>query len=187
MCDYRFIFYVRVSYCVFFFFFFQAEDGIRDLTVTGVQTCALPICLLGLLQLEHLDARADAGEDAEGDGLLRIDGAAARPARDALSAEQRQGGYFEWLERRGDDEQLAARLQSIDGAGDGLAVRRRGQDQVCPSELLQAFHGGGLLRIDVLLGAQLPDELRLVRAARDGAGPEAHARGELDGEGAKAA
>src|SRR2546430_12543431 len=28
-----------------FFFFFQAEDGIRDLTVTGVQTCALPICL----------------------------------------------------------------------------------------------------------------------------------------------
>src|SRR2546430_12844049 len=29
---------IRVS-----FFFFQAEDGIRDLTVTGVQTCALPI------------------------------------------------------------------------------------------------------------------------------------------------
>src|SRR5256886_7308843 len=26
-------------------FFFQAEDGIRDLTVTGVQTCALPICI----------------------------------------------------------------------------------------------------------------------------------------------
>src|SRR5256886_7941184 len=30
------------------FFFFQAEDGIRDLTVTGVQTCALPI--LSILQ-----------------------------------------------------------------------------------------------------------------------------------------
>src|SRR6266496_5790058 len=29
---------------LFFFFFFQAEDGIRDLYVTGVQTCALPIC-----------------------------------------------------------------------------------------------------------------------------------------------
>src|SRR2546427_13044811 len=28
---------------ILFFFFFQAEDGIRDLTVTGVQTCALPI------------------------------------------------------------------------------------------------------------------------------------------------
>src|SRR6185503_12711859 len=28
---------------LFFFFFFQAEDGIRDVAVTGVQTCALPI------------------------------------------------------------------------------------------------------------------------------------------------
>src|SRR2546425_5199194 len=28
------------------FFFFQAEDGIRDKLVTGVQTCALPICRL---------------------------------------------------------------------------------------------------------------------------------------------
>src|SRR5689334_23450346 len=33
----------------FFFFFFQAEDGIRDGTVTGVQTCALPI--FGLLRV----------------------------------------------------------------------------------------------------------------------------------------
>src|SRR5207249_5564556 len=32
--------YYVVSY---FFFFFQAEDGIRDRNVTGVQTCALPI------------------------------------------------------------------------------------------------------------------------------------------------
>src|SRR2546422_6990604 len=30
------------------FFFFQAEDGIRDVAVTGVQTCALPICFLNL-------------------------------------------------------------------------------------------------------------------------------------------
>src|SRR5256885_15385454 len=29
--------------CEFLFFFFQAEDGIRDYKVTGVQTCALPI------------------------------------------------------------------------------------------------------------------------------------------------
>src|SRR5205085_8616578 len=33
-----------IFFVFFFFFFFQAEDGIRDLTVTGVQTCALPIC-----------------------------------------------------------------------------------------------------------------------------------------------
>src|SRR5438094_9261328 len=31
------------SFVYVFFFFFQAEDGIRDRTVTGVQTCALPI------------------------------------------------------------------------------------------------------------------------------------------------
>src|SRR5690606_40270390 len=30
---------------VLLWFFFQAEDGIRDFHVTGVQTCALPICL----------------------------------------------------------------------------------------------------------------------------------------------
>src|SRR5207302_8222011 len=33
----------------FFFFFFQAEDGIRDFHVTGVQTCALPIFLALIL------------------------------------------------------------------------------------------------------------------------------------------
>src|SRR5256885_4993154 len=33
----------RLLFC----FFFQAEDGIRDYKVTGVQTCALPICRLG--------------------------------------------------------------------------------------------------------------------------------------------
>src|SRR2546425_7372029 len=37
--------------CVFFFFF-QAEDGIRDKLVTGVQTCALPISLIEFGQVE---------------------------------------------------------------------------------------------------------------------------------------
>src|SRR2546427_1352015 len=35
--------FIFIRRCIVFFFFFQAEDGIRDLTVTGVQTCALPI------------------------------------------------------------------------------------------------------------------------------------------------
>src|SRR2546429_1582218 len=34
----------RILVHLLFFFFFQAEDGIRDVAVTGVQTCALPIC-----------------------------------------------------------------------------------------------------------------------------------------------
>src|SRR5437763_10642679 len=37
------LFYGKICVC-YFFFFFQAEDGIRDTSVTGVQTCALPIC-----------------------------------------------------------------------------------------------------------------------------------------------
>src|SRR5438270_13793708 len=40
-------------------FFFQAEDGIRDLTVTGVQTCALPISL----RFRDLVFRAPASPD----------------------------------------------------------------------------------------------------------------------------
>src|SRR5216684_7206809 len=41
------------------FFFFQAEDGIRDVAVTGVQTCALPISGLHL-DLTRLKGRAAA-------------------------------------------------------------------------------------------------------------------------------
>src|SRR5699024_11763767 len=36
--------YYHVVLSHLIFFFFQAEDGIRDRNVTGVQTCALPIC-----------------------------------------------------------------------------------------------------------------------------------------------
>src|SRR5207245_6023236 len=49
----------HLSIVSMFFFFFQAEDGIRDATVTGVQTCALPIWQHQLLQrrrqVAHLD------------------------------------------------------------------------------------------------------------------------------------
>src|SRR6266850_2903908 len=58
----------------FFFFFFQAEDGIRDYKVTGVQTCALPICSLGIRGMNvsmphkqavipHLDALDDSARE----------------------------------------------------------------------------------------------------------------------------
>src|SRR5437879_10621261 len=40
-----FLFFLFYFFFFFFFFFFQAEDGIRDTSVTGVQTCALPISL----------------------------------------------------------------------------------------------------------------------------------------------
>src|SRR5690606_40283738 len=41
-----------LSHC-FLFFFFQAEDGIRDFHVTGVQTCALPILKLSWEVARH--------------------------------------------------------------------------------------------------------------------------------------
>src|SRR5438876_1105779 len=49
------------------YFFFQAEDGIRDGRVTGVQTCALPICsgpqYWGPLRLDQVPAAATALSD----------------------------------------------------------------------------------------------------------------------------
>src|SRR5215211_9273393 len=44
-------------YLLFYFFFFQAEDGIRDHCVTGVQTCALPI--FGAERARALGMRGD--------------------------------------------------------------------------------------------------------------------------------
>src|SRR5205807_4004671 len=44
MCGFFYFFFFLFFIFFFFFFFFQAEDGIRDYKVTGVQTCALPIC-----------------------------------------------------------------------------------------------------------------------------------------------
>src|SRR6266516_5900943 len=43
------MFFYIIYFYFFFFFFFQAGDGIRDRTVTGVQTCALPISLAGIV------------------------------------------------------------------------------------------------------------------------------------------
>src|SRR5256885_6246367 len=47
---------VATSAYMVFFFFFQAEDGIRDYKVTGVQTCALPICEAQSDSFVRLDA-----------------------------------------------------------------------------------------------------------------------------------
>src|SRR5690606_40153490 len=43
LCRTRYLPMRQTSDCSLLFFFFQAEDGIRDFHVTGVQTCALPI------------------------------------------------------------------------------------------------------------------------------------------------
>src|SRR2546430_10796116 len=55
-------------------FFFQAEDGIRDLTVTGVQTCALPIFRIQRRCPDLLHPFYEAGNAAEC-GLCRYESA----------------------------------------------------------------------------------------------------------------
>src|SRR5688500_20338857 len=67
------------------FFFFQAEDGIRDYKVTGVQTCALPIYWTSLIAL----ARA---ESLAGSLAWRLEGLALPgPVEALLEAARRDG------------------------------------------------------------------------------------------------
>src|SRR5437867_8704101 len=57
---------VKMEALLFFVFFFQAEDGIRDRTVTGVQTCALPILEPdnAQLTLQQYGAECETGDRA---------------------------------------------------------------------------------------------------------------------------
>src|SRR2546425_13174114 len=56
------------------FFFFQAEDGIRDKLVTGVQTCALPISIIVPRDVEPGTLVFHAGTYRDPDGTLRVQG-----------------------------------------------------------------------------------------------------------------
>src|SRR5439155_8656708 len=67
-------------------FFFQAEDGIRDGHVTGVQTCALPIC-----DNLKLRTRARSAPANECPRAKRTPGAAPREDQDVRSEERRVG------------------------------------------------------------------------------------------------
>src|SRR2546430_10472667 len=86
-------------------FFFQAEDGIRDLTVTGVQTCALPILLFQEgCQEDDLDryGQYDRHEDGEPEGNRQVRGGiVVRPGDETdevlieahgVRSEERRGG-----------------------------------------------------------------------------------------------
>src|ERR1017187_8216799 len=77
---------------LFCFFFFQAEDGIRDTSVTGVQTCALPICtcdqLYFALRVASLEHYFDAHEPMPfivDDVLLSFDDERASSALSVLN------------------------------------------------------------------------------------------------------
>src|SRR2546430_2837869 len=76
--------FILVDLCEVFFFFFQAEDGIRDLTVTGVQTCALPI--------SRRDARRRARQRPGGSRERARAGRACGAQRDAMTAPRLRPG-----------------------------------------------------------------------------------------------
>src|SRR5438046_9383084 len=82
-----------------FFFFFQAEDGIRDWSVTGVQTCALPIS-------KHLAGREDAGTPRLR-GLVPLDGAGA------LGADVAEHAQVDRVGVKTDDGAAGAELEDI--------------------------------------------------------------------------
>src|SRR5438309_8247073 len=69
-------------------FYFRAEDGIRGGTVTGVQTCALPICAIGMAGDDRVFVGAG---DGDGDGLQRGAAVAVRN-RDVVLLGQRLAG-----------------------------------------------------------------------------------------------
>src|SRR5256886_12003798 len=86
-------------------FFFQAEDGIRDLTVTGVQTCALPILLALRIdiadggdlnigaRLQHLhvtEAHAADSDDSDIDAVIGAEHARGRRQREIGRASCRE-------------------------------------------------------------------------------------------------
>src|SRR5439155_6920834 len=58
------------------FFFFQAEDGIRDGHVTGVQTCALPIFVEGLVEFLLVEMSVSTIVPGPGEGRLDLQGRA---------------------------------------------------------------------------------------------------------------
>src|SRR3989454_8996560 len=93
---------------VVIFFFFQAEDGIRDYKVTGVQTCALPISL----RLRALPVLGGGARRVTPLGSL----AAFEPADSRLSLE------------REDQQQMIAMTADVSGRslGGGMSDGRRG-------------------------------------------------------------
>src|SRR5207237_3864044 len=82
-------------------FFFQAEDGIRDSSVTGVQTCALPI------YIAPFDPGAQRGDVVAGPPHPRL---GARSEERRVGKERQRGGA-----RGGGNEQ---RRPTVDGASD---------------------------------------------------------------------
>src|SRR5690348_16978648 len=162
--------YVVCTSLVFvFFFFFQAEDGIRDGRVTGVQTCALPICAVTgrPIKLASVGEKLDALEWFHpdrmasrilgmGDVLTLIERAEAAiedEEKDELERRMMQGEFsfddflksYKMIRRMGP---LQGVLKMIPGMGKQL----EGLDQVNDKELA---------RVEAIILSMTPQERRV--------------------------
>src|SRR2546422_739807 len=144
-------------------FFFQAEDGIRDVAVTGVQTCALPICalLLGHLRLwEH----------------GRVPGRRGARARRGLGGDDRLPRARATLAtpRPGDaDLPALARRRSVHGGVLGEALRLLGRG-LGGTLLARAGRGGPPRRRALFLPARRPTHVHPAPPAAPGRPPRPH-------------
>src|SRR3712207_8918201 len=88
-------------------FFFQAEDGIRDIGVTGVQTCALPISVADLLRrLPTVNARSTVKAGSS-------DSAAASLVSTDLSSRKASGvTYSAFMRRRSEERRVGKECRS---------------------------------------------------------------------------
>src|SRR5689334_23917247 len=99
------------NYCVlclwffFFFFFFQAEDGIRDGTVTGVQTCALPIS-------DHQPAYTARGRHLDRDTWPIETVRRAVAAAERVHGAEPDQGLDEIVERRSEERRVGKECRS---------------------------------------------------------------------------
>src|SRR5256885_7400926 len=143
-----------------FFFFFQAEDGIRDYKVTGVQTCALPICASARQRLERETAQMRAH---------------ARQAEDIARTEEfirRYGAGQRSKEARGRGKKLA-RVERIDAPTQstrhswGLEAADLGSETVLETTALAVGYGDPVMRTGPLRVAR---DARVALVGPNGAG-----------------
>src|SRR2546425_9956709 len=131
-------------------FFFQAEDGIRDKLVTGVQTCALPISPAGISKLPPARRHARHLSPGQPDVLRHPAGRRLPESLRSLSdASEREARDSEWL-RHWDELRLRRRRTPRPAAWTVLCWRNlfapilvgRSRPQYCGAhaDLLQELH-----------------------------------------------